>query len=337
MAVSSSSSAAESGIQADFESLEQAANWYALLHADGGSGEQRNAWAQWLAERPEHRRAWAHVEAVSRRFEPLRGERKGERNAAAAAVHVSATHSANRRHVLGSLAALSGTGLAGWLAWRFTALPGRLVAWRSDYRTGVGERRDVQLADGTRVWLNTDSAFDVHYDDTRRLLTLAMGEILIDTARDSQGRPFFVDTPNGRMQALGTRFTVRQSGTNTLLAVFNGRVEIRNLAGHVEIVPAGQQRQFTADAISNPERADPAREAWSRGVILADDVTLDTLIAELDRYQRVHIGVDPSVAGIRVVGRFPADDPDRMLAMLERDLPIRVHRTLPWWVTIDAR
>ncbi|WP_063534129.1 FecR domain-containing protein [Burkholderia sp. MSMB1589WGS] len=337
MAVPSSSSAAESGVQADFESLEQAANWYALLHADGGSGEHRSAWAQWLAERPEHRRAWAHVEAVSLRFEPLRGESAAERNAAAAAVHVSSTRAASRRHVLGSLAALAGTGLAGWLAWHFTPLPERIVALRSDYRTGIGERRDVQLADGTRVWLNANSAFDVHYDDTRRLLTLTMGEILIDTAKDRQGRPFFVDTPNGRMQALGTRFTVRQSDTHTLLAVFNGRVEIRNRAGHVEIVPAGQQRQFTAEAILAPERADPAREAWSRGVILADDVTLGALIAELDRYQHGHIGVDPSVAGIRVVGRFPADNPGRMLAMLERDLPIRVRRTLPWWVTIDAR
>ncbi|VWC68858.1 FecR domain-containing protein [Burkholderia lata] len=337
MAVSSSSSAAEPGVQADFESLEQAANWYARLHADGESGEHRHAWAQWLAERPEHRRAWAHVEAVSRRFEPLRGESAGERNAAAAAVHVSATRAASRRHVLGSLAALAGTGLAGWFAWRFTPLADRVIAWRSDYRTGIGERRDVRLADGTRVWLNTDSAFDVHFDDTKRVLTLTMGEILIDTARDSQGRRFFVDTPGGRLQALGTRFTVRQCGTHTLLAVFNGRVEIRNLAGHVEIVPAGQQRRFTADTIDAPERADPAREAWSRGVLLADNVTLDTLIAELDRYQHGHIGVDPSVAGIRVVGRFPADNPDQMLAMLERDLPVRVRRTLPWWVTIEAR
>ncbi|WP_423760148.1 FecR domain-containing protein [Burkholderia sp. NLJ2] len=337
MAASSSSSTVEPGAPADFESLEQAANWFALLHADGGSSEHRGAWAAWLAERPEHRRAWAHVEAVSRRFAPLRSESQGERDAAAAAVHVSATRSASRRHVLGSLAALAGTGLAGWLAWRCTPLPARVMAWRSDYRTGVGERRDVQLADGTRVWLNTNSAFDVHYDDTKRALTLTMGEMLIDTAKDSQGRAFFVDTPNGRMRALGTRFTVRQSGAHTLLAVFDGRVEIRNLAGHVEIVPAGQQRQFTAEAIDAPERVDPARETWSRGVILADDVTLDALISELDRYQHGHIGVDPSVAGIRVVGRFPADNPGQMLAMLERDLPIRVRRTLPWWVTIEAR
>ncbi|MGU7773871.1 FecR domain-containing protein [Burkholderia sp. MR1-5-21] len=337
MSATPSPSAAESGVHADFASLEQAAHWYAALHADGGAGEHRDAWARWLDERPEHRRAWAHIEAVSRRFEPLRGEGGGERNAAAAAVQVSAKRMAGRRHVLGCLAALGGTGLAGWMAWRFTMLPDRLIAWRSDYRTHVGAQRDILLADGTRVWLNTNSAFDVDYSGARRLLTLTMGEMLIDTGKDRLGRPFFIATRNGRMQALGTRFTVRQTERFTLLAVFEGRVEIRNRSGHTEVVVAGQQRQFTASAISGAVPADPAREAWSRGVILAEDVTLDALIAELNRYQHGHIGVDPQVAGIRVVGRFPVNDPDQTLAMLERDLPIRVRHTLPWWSTIEAR
>ncbi|KVT40077.1 FecR domain-containing protein [Burkholderia ubonensis] len=332
-----SPSAAESGVQTDYESLEQAAHWYAALYADGAAAEHREAWERWLAERPEHRRAWAHIEAVSRRFEPLRREGDGEREALAAAVQVSARRRIGRRQVLSCLAALGGTGIAGWLGGRFMALPDRLAAWRSDYRTGVGERRDVLLADGTRVWLNTNSALDVDYDGARRLVTLTMGEILIDTGKDGQGRPFFVDTPNGRMQALGTRFTVRQTDRCTLLAVFEGRVQIRNLSGRVEVVAAGQQRHFATDVISGAAFADPAREAWSRGVILAEDVTLDALIAELSRYQHGRIGVDPQVAGIRVVGRFPANNPDQTLAMLERDLPIHVRRTLPWWISIEAK
>lgn len=239
--------------------------------------------------------------------------------------------------MLGGLAALGGTWLAGWLSWRYTGLPDRLTAWRSDYRTGVGERRDIVLADGTRVWLNTDSAFDIDYSATQRRLALTLGEILIDTGHDPLGRPFFVDTANGRMQALGTRFTVRQWDDATLLAVFDGRVSIRNRAGQTQIVSAGQQRQFTADAIGPVAAADPAREAWSRGVILADDIPLEALLAELSRYQHGHIGVAPEVAAIRVVGRFPADHPAQMLAMLERDLPVRVHRPLPWWTTVEAK
>lgn len=330
---STMSHAAESGAPADFESLEQAAQWYAALHDDGGP-EQRDAWARWLDERPQHRRAWAHIEAVSLRFAPLRVD--GERDASARAVQVAARRT-SRRQVLGSLAMLGGTGLAGWLAWRFTPLADRLTAWRSDYRTGVGERRDIVLADGTHVWLNTNSAFNVDYSDAHRRVTLTLGEILVDTGHDPLGRPFYVETASGRMQALGTRFTVRHDDGITLLVVFEGRVQIRNRAGQVEMVEAGQQRTFTSDTIAGVQAADPAREAWSRGVILADDITLGALLTELSRYQFGHLSVDPAVAGLRVVGRFPADDPARMLAMLERDLPIRVRRSLPWWTSVAAR
>jgi len=324
-------------LEADFGSLEQAANWYAALHAEGEGGQQRKAWSEWLAASPQHRRAWAHIESVSRRFEPLRAQSEAERDAASAAVRVSAKQAASRRRMLTCLAALGGTGLTAWLTWRFTPLPGLVVAWRAGYHTGVGEQRDVVLADGTRVWINTDSALDVDYDDTHRLLILQAGEILIDTARDPHDRPFYVDTRHGRMQALGTRFTVRQTASCTELSVFDGLVEIRTRSGITERVAAGKQRSFTGDTISGAAAADPAREAWSHGVILADDISLDALIRELGRYQHGHIGVDPRVANIRVVGRFPIDNPDQALAMLARDLPVSIQRTLPWWTTVEPR
>jgi transmembrane sensor len=335
-AVHSSSTDARD-VTVDFESLEQAAHWYAALCADedATSAGQRAEWAKWLTERPEHRRAWEHIEAVSRRFDPLRAE--GEREAASAAMRVSAKGFTTRRRVLGCVAALCGTGMAGWLAWRLTSLPDVVTAWQADYSTGVGERRDLTLADGTRVWLNTSSALDVDYDNERRLLTLTMGEILVETSKDATTRPFYVDTNHGRMQALGTRFTVRRTADFTLLSVFEGRVGIRTLSGETSIVAAHEQREFTADVISDPRPADIAREAWSRGVIVADNVTLATFVAELSRYTRGHIGVDPAAADIRVVGRFPANRPDQVLAMLERDLPVRIQRTLPWWTSIAPK
>lgn len=341
MRSTASSSAADDCVEADFDSLEQAADWYAVLYAEGDNDERREAWAAWLEARPEHRRAWAHIESVSRRFAPLRVQAPGEREAAVTALRVSARHAAKpssgRRRTLASLAALGATGAAAWLGWRCSPLPGLVVAWRSDYRTGTGERRDVVLADGTRVWLNTDSALDVDYNGERRLLTLNAGEILVDTAKDARGRPFYVESRDGTMQALGTRFTVRETAAFTRLSVFDGLVEIRTRSGITARVPAGQQRQFTPDAISDAVAADRAREAWSRGIILAEDIPLSDLIAELARYRRGHIGVDPRVAGIRVVGRYPAGNPDQVLAMLARDLPVAVRRTLPWWTTIEPR
>ncbi|OUS32030.1 iron dicitrate transport regulator FecR, partial [Gammaproteobacteria bacterium 45_16_T64] len=43
----------------------------------------------------------------------------------------------------------------------------------------------------------------------------------------------------------------------------------------------------------------------------------------------------PAVAELRVMGTYPADQPELTLAMLEKALPIKVNRLLPWWVTLE--
>ncbi|CUJ71405.1 FecR domain-containing protein [Achromobacter sp. 2789STDY5608621] len=322
-------------VRADYESLKVAAEWYARLQNADASAQQRLAWQHWLDARPEHRSAWAHVEAVSRRFAVLRLD--GERDAAEQAVQIASRRPSARRRAAGRILALGGVGVLGWLGWRFTPLPSVVTAWRSDYATGIGEQRQLVLADDTRVWLNTRSAINVRLDPTQRLVALAGGEILIDTAKDSRQRPFFVDTRFGRLQALGTRFTVRQADDDILLAVYEGQVRIHTLSGQEALVHSGEQTRYRADAIAEAVPADPAREAWSRGVILAENLSLGDLVAELGRYHVGYTGVDPRIAGLRVVGRYPANDLPRTLAMLERELPVRIQRTLPWWVTLEPK
>lgn len=43
------------------------------------------------------------------------------------------------------------------------------------------------------------------------------------------------------------------------------------------------------------------------------------------------------VAKLSVMGVYPTNDMARALAMLESALPIRVKRSLSWWVTLEAR
>lgn len=53
--------------------------------------------------------------------------------------------------------------------------------------------------------LNSRSALDIEFDDNERRLHLRSGEILIQTAKGDT-RPFIVETEQGRLRALGTRF-----------------------------------------------------------------------------------------------------------------------------------
>jgi len=308
----------------DHAALQQAAEWFAVLADPPVSAQQQRAWQQWLAARPEHAAAWQRVEAISSQFARLPADIR--RRAAAQALRSPAR---SRRQVLGLFAVLGGAGLLAAAgqgrAWR---------AWLASERTGTGEIRDLRLADGSQLWLGSRTAVDIDYSASTRLLRLLQGEILLDTAKDP--RPLLLDTLHGRLQALGTRFSVREGEGFTQLSVFAGAVRIEpSGARGAQLLQAGQQVRFSADAISTSEPADPARQTWSRGVLMANDRRLGDFIAELADYVPGYLGCDPRVADLRLVGAYPLGDTGRILDALAGSLPIRVNRRLPWWVTVE--
>lgn len=318
-------------------SLEQAAQWYACLRDDKVTRADRTAWQTWLAQSPENRAAWTHIERVSRKFEPLRGYGPKGTAAAAAGVEAARSRAKTRRQALNVLAGALGLGVSAWVSWRHTPLPSLVMGVVADQHTGTGERRELLLTDGSRVWLNTRTAIKVDYGSDQRRVVLLEGEILVQTAADSLQRPFTVDTGHGRLRALGTRFAVRETDDRTRLDVFEDAVEVHTRAGVTLRVEAGHAVGFDADTVSAAGNADRMHEAWSRGRLPADNMPLGELLKELERYRYGHISVAPEVAGLEVMGVFPADDPERALAMLEETLPIRVRRSLPWWITVEAR
>ncbi|MFT4174434.1 MAG: FecR family protein [Rhodocyclaceae bacterium] len=333
--------ASHSAALPDHAALQRAAQWYATLMDEPVSDSDRAAWQAWLAERAEHQHAWRYIEAVSRRFAPLQGA--GERHAASAALRAPrGGANRTRRQALNALALMMGGGIVGWGAWRSGALPASVMAWAAQYRSGVGEVRHVVLEDGSELWLATRSACDVEYTAGVRRLTLVAGECLIQTAADA-ARAFVVDCACGRLQALGTRFSVREgeddaSGERVShLAVFDGAVRIHTAgSGHMRVLRAGEQARFSARRIEPSQAISPHAQAWSRGLLVAEDMPLSELVAELARYRHGHLAVAPEVARLRVAGVFPLTDSERALDMLTAALPVRLARPLPWWVTVES-
>ncbi|HWK55081.1 MAG TPA: FecR domain-containing protein [Hyphomicrobiales bacterium] len=323
---------AATGCPPGFDSLQQAAEWFALLRSDTVSDEDHRAWQHWLGSSAEHREAWQRMETIGRRFSSLANV-DGE--GAASTLRTLRRERASRRRVLNTLVLAGGGTLLGWNLWRQQEWPQALITGlRADFSTGVGEIRELTLDDGTRLWLNTASAVDVALGSDSRQLWLHQGELLIDTAADP--RPFVVHTRHGSLRPLGTRFAVRQERDASWLAVYEGRVSIS--AGTQErILPAGSKTRFSTTTIATPRATDENGVDWSRGVLRADNMRLDALLLQLGRYRHGHLGVAPEVASLRVMGSFPLQDTDLALDMLESALPVRVRRTLPWWVSIMAR
>ncbi len=313
--------------------MEHAAQWYALLISGEASAADQARWQAWVAAHPHHRQAWQYVESVSQRvLAPLQDTPDPRQMAAKVyAVHERARM---RRRVLAGIGTIAGVAALGWAARPDSPVAGTIAAWTADYRTGTGDICQFTLADGSQVWLNTASALDADMRGGLRRLTLAAGEILVSTAR-GDARPFVVDTPQGRMRALGTRFTVRREQGHTFLAVYEGAVEIRTAgAGAAQVIPAGRQTRFAAGTIEASVPADLAREAWSRGELVAWDLSLADVVDELGRYHAAHISLAPDVAQRRVFGTFPLRDMDGALAMLSQAAALRVRRPWPWWISI---
>ena len=184
-------------------------------------------------------------------------------------------------------------------------------------------------------------------DPTRRLLVLREGEILVQTAHSlagpgagaKDGRPFMVHTPQGRILALGTRFTVRSqggAGGDTVVSVLQDAVEIQPLQDPSRSLrlQAGQQASFSRNGMLPAQAADPALVSWVGGSLIVDGWRLDDVVRELARYRPGRLACDPAVAGLRVSGVFPLADTDKALAVITRAFPVRAAGLSRYWLTL---
>lgn len=305
----------------------QAAEWFFLLQSDAATPADRSRWAQWRAQHAEHETAWQRAERVGQKFALLPA-------ALAAPVLARPTAGRQRRQAVRAMAMLLVVAPATWLAWRH----GPAQEWLADHRTATGERRQLTLADGSRIQLDTASAVDVRFDGALRLLRLHAGVIHVQTAPDPQGvpRPFVVATAQGRLRALGTRFIVRQDGERSRVAVLQGAVEVRPDAagGRLAVLRAGEQMVFTGQALGEVQPASRHVDDWTRGVFLARDMRLADFAAELGRYRPGVLRCDPAVADLRISGAFQLHDTGPVLDSLPQALPVAVLYRTRYWVTL---
>lgn len=315
----------------------RAVDWLVALQAPDASDATREACRHWREADPDHERAWRHIETFGQQLRGLntplvRGAltREGRNRPA-------------RRQAVKALAVALFAGGGAWLArdnlWR------GWLDWQSDHHTAAGERTNILLADASRIDLDTASAIDVRFDGSQRLVRLLHGQILITTAPDPASRagrparPFLVETAQGRVRALGTRYSVRQFPGRSHVAVFEGAVEIRpeHQADAPRVIHAGEQASFTRDAVGATQVADPRDASWSVGMLVAQDMPLSDFIAELARYVPGRLACDPAAGRLKVSGIYPLDDTDRVLDMLRRTHPIEVDQVTRYWITVRLR
>ncbi|GAB1619007.1 FecR domain-containing protein [Pseudomonas sp. NGC7] len=296
---------------------EQAVHWLIESQGDEFDRAQQLALEHWLQADHEHQRAWAHIQQVNQRLHGV----------ASPVVHATlqAPPSAARRRALKALLLLGVASATGLGLQQHNPLPGLMA----DYRSPVGQRRRLNLEDGSLLQLNTRSAADVRFDGHQRGVRLLEGELALEVAKDA--RPLLLSTGEAALQLDSGRFNVRQYDGFSLVSVFSG---VATVSG--EALLAGQQARLGGNGWRAVTALDRNAGAWVDGMLVASQMRLGDFLAELGRYRQGQLGCSERVADLRISGSYPLDDSERILQMLEVALPVRVRRFTRYWVTVDS-
>jgi transmembrane sensor len=223
------------------------------------------------------------------------------------------------------------------------------------YETAVGERRQVNLPDGSVVTLNTNTKIQFSFNRNERTVFLEHGEGFFTVAKDVD-RPFRVYAGSRVVEAIGTAFTVQHTtGKDIEVMVTEGKVNFLELAAPAagappasaqaprqtieqkavvdNVIPLSAGEQITiAQELQEIERDQlqpdevEVKLAWRVGMLVFQGDSLETVLQEVSRYTTMKLEAEESIRNIQIDGLFPAGDIDRLLIAMERNFNVTSQR-----------
>lgn len=305
--------------------VDQAIDWLVKLRFDSPCPRTRQQFQQWLASHPHHPLTWQRVSLLSDELAGL------PKDLSRRTLEGSQQQRGSRRNHLKLLALLAVGGSLGLAAREPLGLPELLA----DNSTAVGERRQVQGRDGSRIQLNTASAIDLDYSVEQRQLALLRGEVSLESNANDH-RPFLIETSVGRLVTLDGQLLLRENRQGLLLAVRRGQVTLFPASALRRQVPPGETLQVRRDGRVQAVTLHSDPWGWTDGVLSVQQMPLGEFVAELGRYRPGLLRCAPDVAGLVVSGTFQLSDTGAILHLLSRSLPVRVEYRTQYWVSIAA-
>ena len=305
-----------------------AIDWLVRMQSGLVSAPDLEALQRWRESSEEHEDAWQRVASLPLLQQP--GANLLHDATARRALESAGPNMQRRRQVLKRLLVIGAVGGVAWQGSGTTLVRSALA----NYRTATGERRQWTLADGTSLWLNTASAVNLDFNDQVRRLQMIEGELALNVRAGS--RPLQLVTPDAILQSREVHLQVRHDRQGTQITVLDGQVQVHSRGRQASAsLDAGWQARVDQWGIGVPSRPDLLlTQAWLRGILPADRLRLDALVAELSRYRPGILRCHEQVSGLRLTGSFSLDDTDAALTLVARTLPVRIERMTRYWVSI---
>ncbi|MCT4601449.1 MAG: DUF4974 domain-containing protein [Marinifilum sp.] len=160
---------------------------------------------------------------------------------------------------------------------------------------GRGEEYQLTLADGTQVWLNSESTlrYPVSFIGKKREVELK-GEAYFQVAHNTQ-KTFIVNTKEMNVAVLGTSFNVSAYPDDETIhtTLVDGSVRVHNNIGVSNEKLLVPNQQFVYSKTSNQVRINTVNSkfyaAWKDGVFTFVDEPLPSIMKKLERWYNIRV------------------------------------------------
>lgn len=292
-----------------------AADWLLRTEEAGWSETDQAQLNSWLSESDAHKAAYWRLEA---------GWRSADRLAALRSDHDTAIPQSRQRlswawPIAASVIVIFGIGSFSW----WNSVPALQQVEKMHVATNIGKRKLVQLEDGSKIDLNTNSSIRTATSEEKRVVWLDSGEAYFDIAKRS-GQKFIVYAGTKTITVLGTKFSVRRDGEKVSVVVEEGRVRVDDTtvsgSARSAVIEGGDvavsRGLSTLITTASPEKIDDAL-AWREGMLNFDQRSLAEVAQEFNRYNQKKLVIgDADAAAIQIGGSFKASNVDAFVRLL---------------------
>lgn len=196
-----------------------------------------------------------------------------------------------------------------------------------------GQRAEVNLSDGSKVWVNANSTLVLSSEPSGQTREIYLeGEAYFDIAHDDNNR-FVVNTQNYQLKVFGTQFNVKSFSAKKYFetGLVEGSLEVNSKVQDDRVLLVPNECVFAYETQSlTKKNIDVNNYLWKEGILYFNELTLEKIFEKLEQYYDVEINVNNTdILSNRFTGKFwISDGIDQVLNVLRMSQDFEYTKTI---------
>ncbi len=202
-------------------------------------------------------------------------------------------------------------------------MPGSAKLAMNEIIVPNGDKVEITLVDGTKVWLNSGTTFHfpAKFEGKSRYVNIE-GEAYFEVTKSKKS--FIVNTSYGDIKVLGTSFNVRAyKNMNFQANLIEGSIRFTKDSIGKLLKPGEQLFINDNQEIVVSKFNNSSSYTWKDGTITFQNEQLKDVVKKLERYYDINVELDPKLSSIRFTGKIYNESVEEIMTLIDKIEPIK--------------